>query len=161
MTGKYKGAAYWSCNINRKLTKKISVIFHNVRGYASHLIIKETSKFDLKVSVIPNGLEKYMTFTINTNLVFIDSIQFMSSSLDSLVKNLSDNDFKYLSEEFGGEFLKVAKQKGVDPYEYMDSLRSFLKNKLPDKSKPFNSLKGEYISEKNYLKAVDIWNVFK
>ena len=48
----------------------------------SHLIIKEISKFDVKVSVIPNGLEKYMIFTINTNLIFIDSMQFMNSSLD-------------------------------------------------------------------------------
>ena len=43
-----------------------------------------------------------MAFTINGNLFFIDSIQFMNSSLDSLVKNLSDNDFKYLSEKFSG-----------------------------------------------------------
>ena len=95
MTGKYRGAAHWSCNINLKLSKKVPVTFHNLRGYTSHLTIKEISKFD--VSVMPKGLEKYMAFTINRNLVFIDSMQFMNSSLDSLVKNLSDNDFKYLS----------------------------------------------------------------
>ena len=66
-----------------------------------------------------------MAFTINKNLVFIDSMQSMNSSLDSLVKNLSDNDFKYLSEEFSGEFLKLVKQKGVYPYEYMGSFRKF------------------------------------
>ena len=87
ITGKYRGAAHRSCNINLKLTKKIPVMFHNLRGYDSHLIIKEISKFDVKVSVIPNGLEKYMAFTINTNLVFIDSMQFINSSLNSLVKN--------------------------------------------------------------------------
>ena len=59
ITGKYRGAAHWSCNINLKLTKNIFVIFHNIRGYDRHLIIKEISKFDVKVSVIPNGLEKY------------------------------------------------------------------------------------------------------
>ena len=48
-----------------------------------------------------------MALTINKKLVFIDSMQFMNSILDSLVKNLSDNDFKYLSEEFNGEFLKL------------------------------------------------------
>ena len=76
------------------LAKEIPVIFHNLRGYDSHLIIKEITTFDVKVSAIPNGLEKYMAFKINRNLVFIDSMQFMNSSLDSLVKNLSDNDFK-------------------------------------------------------------------
>ena len=100
MTGKYKDAAHWSCNVNLKLGRKIPVIFHNLRGYDSHLIIREISKFNVKVTVIPNGLEKYMAFTINRNLVFIDSMQRMSSSLDSLVKNLSDNDLKYLSRIF-------------------------------------------------------------
>ena len=132
ITGKYIGTAHWSCNIILKLSKKIPVIFHNLWGYDSNLIIKEISKFDVKVSVIPNGLEKYMTFTINRNLVFIDSMQFMNYSLDSLVKNLSDNDFKYLSEELSGEFLELVKQKGVYPYEYIDS---FLKtNYLIDAS---------------------------
>ena len=125
ITGKYRGAAHWSCNINLKLTKKILVIFHNLRGCDSHLIIKEISKFD--VSVIPNGLEKCMAFTINTNLVFTDSIQFMNFSLDSVVKKLSDNDFKYLSEEFSGEFLELVKRKGVYPYEYMTVLKNCLK----------------------------------
>ena len=79
-------------------------------------MIKEISKFDVKVSVIPNGLEKYMAFTVNKNMVLIDSMQFINSSLDSLVKNLSDNDFKYLSEKFSCEFLEVVKQKVVYPY---------------------------------------------
>ena len=104
ITGKYSGAAHWNSNINLNLSKKIPVIFHNLRGYDSHLIIKEISQFNVKVSIIPNGLQKYMAFTINRNLIFIDSVQFMNSSLDSLVKNLSDNDFKYLSEEFSSDF---------------------------------------------------------
>ena len=57
ITGKYRGASHWSCNINLKLSKIIHVIFHNLRGYDSHLIIKEVNKFDVKVSVIPNVLE--------------------------------------------------------------------------------------------------------
>ena len=57
------------------------VIFHNFRGCDSHLIIRETGKFDVKVNVIPNGLEKYVAFKINNNLVSIDSLRFMNSSL--------------------------------------------------------------------------------
>ena len=101
---KNRSASHWSCNINLKLSKKIPVIFHNLQGYYSHLIIKEVSKFDVKVSVIPNGLEKYMAFTINRKLAFIDSMQFVNFSLDSLVKNLADHDFVCLSEEFTGKF---------------------------------------------------------
>ena len=78
ITGKYRGATHWSCNINLKITKKVPVIFHNLKGYDSHLIFKELSKCNVKISVIPNGLEKYMDFTINKDLVFIDSMQFMN-----------------------------------------------------------------------------------
>ena len=42
--------------------------------------------------------KKYMAFILNKNLVFIDSMQFMNSSLEKLVKNLSDDDFKYLTK---------------------------------------------------------------
>ena len=52
----------------------------------------------MKTDLILNRLEEYMTFFVNKNLVFIDSMQFMKSSLEKLVKDLSDNDFKYLTE---------------------------------------------------------------
>ena len=66
--------------------------------------------------------------------MFIDSMQFMNSSLDKLVKNLSDEDFKYLVEEFGSENLELLKQKDAYPYEYMDSFKRFCEEKLPDKN---------------------------
>ena len=66
-------AAHCSCNVNLKRTEKVSKIFHNLKGYDSHLIIKQIGKFNAKVDIIPSGLEKYMAFTINKNLVFIDS----------------------------------------------------------------------------------------
>ena len=80
-----------------------------MRGHDSHLIIKEMGIFDVKVSVIPNGLEKCIAFTINKNLIFIDRKQFMNPNLDSLVKNLLSDDFKYLSKAFNSELLELAK----------------------------------------------------
>ena len=62
VTGKFGGAAHWSCNIYLQLTKKVPVIFHNLRGYDSYLIFCELDKFHVKIRVIPNGLEKYMAF---------------------------------------------------------------------------------------------------
>ena len=76
-----------------------------------------------------------MAFTINTNLFFIDSMQFMNFSFDSLVKNLSGDDFKNFSKDLSDDFLKLVKEKGVYPYEYMDSFKKFSENKLPDRSK--------------------------
>ena len=107
------------------MTKEVPVIFHNLRGYNSHLIFNELDKFDVKISVIPNGLEKYMAFFFNKNLVFIDSMQFINSSLYKLVKNLSDEGFKYLIEEVGSKNLELLKQKGDYPYEYINSFERF------------------------------------
>ena len=60
--------------------------------------MQELGKINLKINVLPNGLEKYMS------LSFIGSFRFLSSSLDNLVKNLDKNDFKYLSQEFNNNF---------------------------------------------------------
>ena len=62
-----------------------------------------------------------MAFILNKNLVFIDSMQFMNSSLEKLVINLSDIDFKYLTQEFGSKNFELLKQKDPYPYEYMNS----------------------------------------
>ena len=64
---------------------------------------------------------------LSKNLVFIDSMQFMNFSLDKLVKNLSENDFKYLTEEFGSKNLELLKQKSAYPYEYMEVLKDLMK----------------------------------
>ena len=114
VAGKFRGAAHWDCNINFQLTRKVPIIFHNLKGYDSWLLFSELHKFDLKINVIPNGLGEYMAFFLGKNLVFIDSMQFMNSSLDKLVKNLSD-DSKYLVKEFGSKNLKILKQKGAYP----------------------------------------------
>ena len=103
------------------------MIFLNLRGYDSHLIFKEFSKFNCKVSFIPNGLEKCMSFTLDKNIVFSDSMLFMNSSLDKLAGNLSSEDFKHLSEVFSGEKLELVKKKGAYPYEYFNNFEKFKK----------------------------------
>ena len=143
------------------MTKKVPVISHNLKGYESHLITKEIDKFDVKVSVLINGLEKYMNFTINKNLVVSDSIQFANSSLYALVKNLPDNDFKYISQEFSGYLLELVKQKGVYPHEYIDSFKRLSEDELPDNCKFLSSLKHECVSEKDYLHTINVWNMFE
>ena len=172
VTDKFRGAAHWDCNINFQLTKKVPVIFHNVKGYGSHLIFNELDKFDVKINIIPNGLEKYRVFFLSKNLVLIDSMQFMSSSLDKHVKNLSDEDFKYLVEEFGSENLELLKQKGDYPYEYMNSFERFNEEKLPARKYFYSSTKDGkigndgkildgHISVKNDLTCKKIWDKFE
>ena len=101
-----------------------------MRGYCSHLIFNELDKFDVKISV-PNGSERYMAFFLNKNLVFVDSMQFMNSSFDKLVKNLSDEDFKYLVF--------------VDSMQFMNSSLDKLVKNLSDED--FKYLVEEFVSE--------------
>ena len=81
-----------------QFTKKVAIIFHNLRCYDSHLVFDVLNKFDVKIDLTSNRLEKHIASFLNKNLVFIDSMQFISSSLEKLVKNLPDNDFKCLTE---------------------------------------------------------------
>ena len=85
----------------------------------------ELGKFNLKIKITPNGLENYMSFSINNKLSFIDSFQFLKSSLDTLVKNSNRDDFKHLSQEFDKNVIELVKQKGSYPYEYMSDFEKF------------------------------------
>ena len=172
VTGKFRGASHWNGNINFKLTKKIPVILHNLKDYDSRLIFSVLHKFNLKINAIPNGLEKYMAFFLAKNLLFIDSMQFMNPSLDKLVKNLSDKDFKYLVKEFGFDNLKIFKEKGAYPYEYMNSFKRFNEEKLCARKYSFNSTKkvkidedgkisDGHISIEDYFTCKNILNKFK
>ena len=118
--------------------------------------MQELAKFNLKINVIPNGLEKYMSFTINNKLSFIDSFQFLSSSLGSLVKKLSKDDFKYLGQEFDNNVLDLVKQKEFYPYENMSDFEKF-KEELPSKEKFYSSLADRKISHKKYEHVLNVW----
>ena len=124
----------------------------------------ELNNFHVKIDVIPNRLEKYITFFLNKNLVFIDSMQFMNSSHKKLIKNLSDDYFKYLTQEFGSKNLELLTQKDAYPYEHMNSFKRFGEEKLPDRECFYSSVKGRttddnsekldgHISNKDYLRC--------
>ena len=138
ITGKFRGSAHQECNLKWRIkpeSLKIPVIFHNLRGYDSHFIMQQIGKIannyayrdkkgkeqPLTINAIPNNMEKYMAFMLDNHLTFINSFQFMSSSLDKLVNNLPKDGLIYTSEVFKGNKLNLMSQKGVYPYDYMDS----------------------------------------
>ena len=110
--------------MNAKLNDKISAVFHNLKNCASYLIMQELDKFNLKISVTLNRLEKFMSFSINNKLIVIESSQFLSSPLDSLVKNWAKDDFKYSSQEFDNNVLDLVKQKGSWSWLLLKSLKN-------------------------------------
>ena len=124
----------------------------------------------MKINVTPNRLEKQMAFFENKNLVIIDSMQFMNSSVEKLVKNLSDNYFKHLAKEFGSKNVGLLKQKGDYPYEYINSFKRFREEKFPDKKCFYSSVKNGttgdngdneldgHKKDEDYLRCKKNWN---
>ena len=95
----------------------------------------------------------------------------MNSCLDKLVKNLSDEDFKYLVEKFGSENLEILRQKGAYPYEYMNNFKRFNEEKLPPRKDFFSSTKkgridndgkipNDHVNIKDHSTCEKIWNKF-
>ena len=82
--------------------------------------------------------------------VFIDNVQFKNSSVNKMLRNMTDNDLKLLYQEFKGDLLELVKEKGVYPYKYIDSFVNFSEYKLPDRCEFFSSLNNKFLSQKNY-----------
>ena len=106
ITGKYRGSTHQECNLKLRVNPeevKIPVIFHNLRGYDSHFIMQEIGAIvkkhtyknkkgeeqQMTINAIPKNMEKYMAFMLGNHLTFLGSFQFMSSSLENLVKNIT------------------------------------------------------------------------
>ena len=179
-TGRYRGAAHNKCNLNYSKPKGVPVFFHNLSGYDSHLFIRSLGSPNPKENIecIPNNEEKYITFTKNkivgqyTNkkgevkdktfkIKNKDSLKFMRSSIEALVKNLPKNGFKNISKYFKPEQVELIKQKGFYPYEYMNKEEKFNDTKPPPREAFYSKLTGRGITEKNYKHVLNVWNTFK
>ena len=174
MTGKYRGSAHKTCNLRLQITAekiKIPVVFHNLKGYDGHLIIEEMGDIikekdlrgeePLNIDVIASNAEKYITFKIGKHLKVIDSYHFMASPSANLAKTLPDNKYIYTSEAFQGEKLALMKEKGVYPYDYMDSFQKFSETQLPKRDDFYSLLTNEEISDEEYGHAQKVWDTFE
>ena len=175
-TGEFRGAAHSGCNILYRKVKKIPVFFHNMGGYDGHLIFQDISKLDLKSSpqLIAKSLENYTAIKFGS-LEIKDSLNFLSSSLDKLVKNLKvkaegslnqcfPNTYRYFKENCKGvqdKGFEMLTRKLVFPYDYMDDWSKMEETRLPPKEKFYSSLSGKHITDEEYSFAQTIWSTFK
>ena len=175
-TGKYRGAAHVKCNLQFKKTKFTPVIFHNLSGYDAHLFVKNLGKSEGNIKCIPNNEEKYISFSkdivvgeyvnkkgekveVKHEIRFLDSFKFMASSLESLVGNLGLEKLIQTKKEFG-EKVKLISRKGIYPYDYMNGIKKFSEEKLPQKEEFFSKLNDCGISDEDFDHAQRIWKEF-
>ena len=160
ITGKFVAGMHNSCNLKLKLKPgkfKIPVVFHNLRGYDSHLIISELGKENLEeVYCIPNNMEKYMMFSIG-QFVFIDSMQFMAESLEKLSSNLKDEDMLITRKYTPEAHFPLLRKKGIYPYDYVSDFSVFDETCLPPREAFYSKLRDEGISEIEYEEGKEIW----
>ncbi|GET63510.1 hypothetical protein RIR_jg28804.t2 [Rhizophagus irregularis DAOM 181602=DAOM 197198] len=187
ITGRYRGAAHRGCNLDLSIKPRemhIPVIFHNLSGYDGHIIMQGIGAMECEddIDPIPYNMEKYMAFKLGS-LRFIDSLQFMKSSLDKLASNLGaekcraqecsnpqhlwridagrcfahPENFKITRNQIPSELLEIYLKKGVYPYEYMDNWKKFEKTSLPPKGAFYSKLNETHISDKEYEYAQYVW----
>ena len=176
-TGRYRGAAHNKCNLKYSKPNNISVFFHNLSGYDSHLIIKKLNVTEGYIDCIPNNEERYISFskTIKTGeylnkkretknkyfkIIFKDSMKFMLSSMEALVGNLPNDGFKNLEKHFTPEKVKLLKQKGFFPYDYMDKLEKLKDNKPPPQKAFYSKLSGKGINKSCYGHVLNVWKTW-
>jgi hypothetical protein len=162
ISGKVFGIAHRDCNLQFKQVEFIPVILHNLRGFDGHLIMQKFGLFKNKrLNVIANSNERYVTFSLG-RLRFIDSFQFLSSSLNTLVENLKsngDDHFKHFGDQFKTEKEKsLLLRKGVYPYSFVTDATKFMIKQLPPKSAFYNSLSKTDISNEEYQHAQRVWD---
>ena len=94
-------------------------------------------------------------------LRFIDSIKFMSSSLDSLVNNLARGGHEFWGfENYNSRQRELLNRKGIYPYEYMDSWDKFKETSLPSIEKFYSNLNMSGVSDGDYEHACRVWREF-
>ena len=177
-TGLYRGPAHSLCNLRYKISSYMLVVFHNLSGYDAHLFIRELGGHTSDMEIITKNKEDCISFSIKVpvdsyidkngeekdkliELRFIDSFKFMSSSLDSLTKNLVRGGKKLFGFEDYSELQHgLLTRKGVYPYEYINSWDQFKETQLPPISAFHCNLNMSSISEEDYQHAERVWKEF-
>jgi hypothetical protein len=167
ITGRFRGAAHSKCNLGLRKTYKIPIFIHNFRGYDSHLIVMCLEHFPtVPISIIGQGLEKYLTLAWGGHLVFKDSFQFLDSSLETLISNLkacARHKFKQLDTGFATSTQAqrdMLVRKGVYPYDFMTGWNRLDDPQLLTRVQFFNKLRQEACRTDDYAHAQLVWREF-
>ncbi|UYV79009.1 hypothetical protein LAZ67_17000640 [Cordylochernes scorpioides] len=150
-SGRYRGAAHKICNLNYHNNSKFRCLLHGAKNYDNHFLIKALRHVPHKhLTIIPMNIEKYSVILVD-DVIFLDSFQFLSASLNTLSSNLPQDGFKVLSQCFPYQ-TDLLRRKGVYPYEYMTD-----KTSLPPIEYFSSKLLNESCSNESYAFAQQVW----
>ena len=176
LNGRFRGAACSDCNGKLKMKKKfLPIVFHNLRNYDMHVLCATAlgKMKDWNLTVIPQTTERYLSLTAQIpsgftqktkrqrffSLRFIDSYQFLQSSLANLVSNLSLGKLKLCSSLGWPQDLIQA--KGVFPYSWLNSIERLDANALPEIEACFDPFSDSNVSGEDYARAQSAWDALQ
>ncbi|UYV77988.1 hypothetical protein LAZ67_15003107 [Cordylochernes scorpioides] len=155
-SGRYRGAAHNICNLNYHNNSKFRCLLHGAKNYDNHFLIKALRHVPHKhLKIIPMNMEKYSVILVD-DVIFLDSFQFLSASLNTLSSNLPQDGFKVLSQCFPYQ-TDLLRRKGVYPYEYMTDSSKFSETSLPPIEYFSSKLLNESCSNESYAFAQQVW----
>jgi hypothetical protein len=159
------------CNTKEgRINKFLPLFFHNLSGYDGHLVFLELAKRNQSHinldRIISKSKDTYISFQYGC-IRFLDSYRFFANSLENVAKSLPEEAFKLTrrflvsSELNDTEALQLLRQKGIYPYDWVQSQNNFNETELPPKEAFYSKLYDEEVSEEDYQHAVKIWKTFK
>ena len=168
ITGWFIGAAHRQCNLERPISFKIQVFFHNFRGYYALLIVHEFGKRpDREIKLICQNMEKYLQVEWGKNKVFRDSLQFLPASLKQLAtshakvgRGYFQNFHDVVTHVYPEADVELLERKGVFCYDHLDSLARLDELALPPREAFINKLRGVECSQADYAHAQHVWENF-
>lgn len=171
-TGRYIGCLCNPCNLNRACSEpKCYVIAHAASRYDGHLIIRELNEFirhqpgNQQLKIIPRNRERFLCLTFG-NFVFIDSYEFLNTSLEKLVLQKKDNDnnlafpLTHTFAEKDPEKFSLLTKKGIFCYDHLTTMDRIYDTSLPPKEAFYNRLKNTHITDVEYAHALRVWKTF-
>ena len=166
-TGQFIGAAHHDCNWRRTVARQIPIFIHNFRNYDSQFILQGLKYSQSRIQGLPYNMEKFRTVSVG-KISFVDSLELLPSSLDSLVTNLRASEHHFPMLDQIPCFMKfphlkdLLLQKGIYPYEWASSTTKLLNTTSFPKQKHFKSLlRGTDISDDEYAHAIRVFKEFE
>ena len=177
-TGKYRGAAHVKCNLGYSSFLNSQYFFHSLKNYDAHLVIATANELNIelnehkRIDIIAQNSEKFITFSFGA-CQFKDSLAFLSASLDKLVRLNKyegneqvkewENHFRYTKTNpyiKSKTDLNLLTDKGIYPYDYMNSFDKFDEEQLSSKEHFYSQLYEEHTTDRDYDRATVVWKHF-
>ena len=172
-TGKYRGPAHQKCNLFLRQTKFVPVVFHNLKGYDSHFLVKAFRGLEEDIGGIPESKQKFKMLSLKKKSIkvddnttkhfstirFLDSLEFKKKPLEKLTSEISD--FPILDSEFPKDQANDLRRKGVFPYEWFDNFEKLSQTTFPSHESFRSKVRGHEEVEVNGRKITVGKNISK